>query len=278
MNAAEWKEWGRNLWRLLRGRPPWSAQREFAYYSVEERNVREHRARQEEFAADGYAAGLRIAGALGLWPGPLAAAALARRAGAAEVWALDAVPKQIWAAAERLGDAANVRFLIADAQDLPFADGSFDLVVANLVLHHIAPLSPLLHEALRVLRPGGRLLCFEPSPLVGALVHEKTSANEAPIAPLRVRRALRGAGFLEVRTRYYWSRLQTSWLGPLSPGYRVEGRKPGTASGPVPLKLRRQLQPMELPGLQIDAGCSFAGLAREQEREILAVLGKLPRQ
>ncbi len=41
------------------------------------------------------------------------------------------------------------------AEDLPFPDGSFDLVTAYSVLHHLADHRPVLAEVFRVLRPGG---------------------------------------------------------------------------------------------------------------------------
>jgi SAM-dependent methyltransferase len=192
----------------------------------------------------------------------------------ATVWATDAVPKQIWAAAEHHQQhrRLDLHFVIADAMDLPFGDGAFDLVVANLVLHHIEPPGPLLAEVLRVLRPGGRFAAFEPTPLIGALVHEQTSENEAPIAPSQVLSALGEAGFEDARTGYFWSRLETAALGPLSPGYRVSARKPGEGQGPAEPVLRRALRPMELPGLSLDGGCSFAELALTQERQILEIL------
>jgi SAM-dependent methyltransferase len=47
---------------------------------------------------------------------------------------------------------------VADVERLPFADGSFDLVVGHAVLHHIPDLDLAFTEVLRVLRPGGRFV------------------------------------------------------------------------------------------------------------------------
>jgi len=53
--------------------------------------------------------------------------------------------------------AEAVRFLAHDLQQpLPFAAGSFDVVVSGLVLEHLAALEAFFAEARRVLRPGGR--------------------------------------------------------------------------------------------------------------------------
>ncbi len=41
-------------------------------------------------------------------------------------------------------------------EELPFADGAFDLVVSGLVLEHLQNLDPIFAEAKRVLAPGGR--------------------------------------------------------------------------------------------------------------------------
>ncbi len=46
----------------------------------------------------------------------------------------------------------------ADVQRLPFADGSFDVVVAAWMLYHVPGLDRALAEVARVLRPGGRLV------------------------------------------------------------------------------------------------------------------------
>ena len=143
-----------------------------------------------------------------------------------EVWAVDAVPKQIWAAAAQKRQTP-LHCLIGDALDLPFAPGSFDLVVANLVIHHVRPLSRLFGELVRVLAPGGQLVALEPSPLVGLLVHATARATTKRRCGRRrwCRRLRRRA--LPMLRRPQWVRLQTARLGPLSPSYRVSARKPG---------------------------------------------------
>jgi SAM-dependent methyltransferase len=64
--------------------------------------------------------------------------------------------------AERLG--LDVRAARADAEALPFPDGSFDLVLGHAVLHHLPNLSRAFSEFHRVLTPGGRIVfAGEPS-------------------------------------------------------------------------------------------------------------------
>ncbi|HEY5431557.1 MAG TPA: class I SAM-dependent methyltransferase [Solirubrobacteraceae bacterium] len=66
--------------------------------------------------------------------------------------------------AERLG--LEVRTARADAESLPFADASFDLVLGHAVLHHLPNLRRAFAEFHRVLRPGGRIVfAGEPSRL-----------------------------------------------------------------------------------------------------------------
>jgi ubiquinone/menaquinone biosynthesis C-methylase UbiE len=54
-------------------------------------------------------------------------------------------------------------FQVAFAQDLPFADATFDAVACTLALHHVAEDDQLtsVQEMYRVLRPSGRLLIAE---------------------------------------------------------------------------------------------------------------------
>ncbi len=51
-----------------------------------------------------------------------------------------------------------VNALACDAQELPFHDGAFDVVVANHMLYHVPDAGRAAAEFARVLRPGGSLL------------------------------------------------------------------------------------------------------------------------
>ncbi len=54
--------------------------------------------------------------------------------------------------------AANVRFGLADAHDLPFPGETFDIVTCRLAAHHFRDIGRALREMKRVLKTGGRLV------------------------------------------------------------------------------------------------------------------------
>jgi SAM-dependent methyltransferase len=70
-----------------------------------------------------------------------------------EVVAVDLSPRMVELTRER-----GVWATVADVQELPFADGEFDCVVANWMLYHVPDLDRGLAEIARVLTPGGRLV------------------------------------------------------------------------------------------------------------------------
>jgi ubiquinone/menaquinone biosynthesis C-methylase UbiE len=60
------------------------------------------------------------------------------------------------AAATEMG-VANVALLEAEAEQLPFADESFDVVISNGVIDLIPDKDAVFGEIFRVLAPGGRI-------------------------------------------------------------------------------------------------------------------------
>jgi SAM-dependent methyltransferase len=68
---------------------------------------------------------------------------------------VDLSPGMLEAARGVLGDRAEYR--VADVQELPFEDGSFDGAIANHMLYHASDRERALGEIARVLSPGGIL-------------------------------------------------------------------------------------------------------------------------
>lgn len=65
----------------------------------------------------------------------------------------------------------KVRGRRADAETLPYADETFDLVIGHAVLHHLPDVPGALREAYRVLRPGGLfVIAGEPTRIGNAIV------------------------------------------------------------------------------------------------------------
>lgn len=92
--------------------------------------------------------------------------------------------------AERLG--LEVRTEPADAERLPFADESFDLVLGHAVLHHIPDLPRAFAEFERVLAPGGTVLFAGEPSRYGDRLARVPKRFASTVAPLW-RRAI-GAG------------------------------------------------------------------------------------
>jgi SAM-dependent methyltransferase len=92
--------------------------------------------------------------------------------------------------AQRLG--LDVRAARADAESLPFADGSFDLVLGHAVLHHLPNLRRAFGEFYRVLRPGGRIVFAGEPSRVGDRIAALPKRGAGIVAPVW-RRLLRAA-------------------------------------------------------------------------------------
>ncbi len=64
------------------------------------------------------------------------------------------------------------RYIKAEAEDLPFADASFDIAVFYLTLIDIPDFRTAIQEATRVLRPGGRILVANLAGFITAARHD----------------------------------------------------------------------------------------------------------
>lgn len=73
---------------------------------------------------------------------------------------IDANPRMIEAARERLGRYENVRAGVADMHELPFRASSFDCVLLFHTLTYADKPQRALEECARVLRPSGRLVAL----------------------------------------------------------------------------------------------------------------------
>jgi SAM-dependent methyltransferase len=119
-------------------------------------------------ALAGDVAGRRILDA-GCASGPLLAALRDR---GAMVTGFDSSTKMLELARRRLGEGADLQ--VADlGRPLPFPDGTFDDVIASLVLHYLEDWTAPLAELRRVLTPGGRLIVAVDHPFAITLMHRE---------------------------------------------------------------------------------------------------------
>jgi demethylmenaquinone methyltransferase/2-methoxy-6-polyprenyl-1,4-benzoquinol methylase len=63
--------------------------------------------------------------------------------------------------AQKKGLSGNTDFVEANAEELPFADATFDAYTIAFGIRNVTRIDVALKEAFRVLKPGGRFLCLE---------------------------------------------------------------------------------------------------------------------
>jgi demethylmenaquinone methyltransferase/2-methoxy-6-polyprenyl-1,4-benzoquinol methylase len=93
---------------------------------------------------------------------------LARHQGVEHTVGLDLLTKMVSLAeskAQNQGLSATVTMMSGDALSLPFADGSFACATAGFSLRNMPDVEQALSEMVRVVRPGGRVVILELSPM-----------------------------------------------------------------------------------------------------------------
>ena len=188
--------------------------------------------------AAGVAAGTQV---LDVGTGPGYAADRASERGAI-VSGVDIAEEMVALARRRHG---GIRFLRADAEDLPFPERSFDALVGNLAINHLPRPERAMREFARVVRPGGRIALSawdvpERTRFLGIL---RDALRECCVAdpyeasrpdPFRfadddeLRRLLRGAGLGAVEVRsvsltHHVADVDQLWRGMLGGSVRAAG-------------------------------------------------------
>ncbi|SNY49941.1 class I SAM-dependent methyltransferase [Paractinoplanes atraurantiacus] len=134
------------------------------------------------------------------------------RAVGVDLWRADQSgngPEATMSNASAAGVTGRVDLRTADITALPFPDAAFDVVISNVVIHNLkaaADRDKAIDEAVRVLRPGGRLL-------VADLRHTR-----------QYERRLEHSALTEIARRDLGWRQW--WSGPWLPTHLVSARKP----------------------------------------------------
>ncbi|RYJ03754.1 MAG: methyltransferase domain-containing protein [Acetobacteraceae bacterium] len=101
--------------------------------------------------------------------------------------------------------ALHLPLVQARAEELPFADASFDFVSMGYALRHVADLGRLFAGYRRILRPGGRVLVLEIAPPEGRVQRALLKAYMGGVVPVLSRLAGRDSDTL---MRYYWDTIE----------------------------------------------------------------------
>jgi len=106
---------------------------------------------------------------------------------------------------------AHCAVRLADMYRLPLADRAFDTVVLQMVLHHAEDPQNAIHEAARVLNPGGTLL------VIDLAEHDRTDMTD--------------------KLAHRWPGFSDDAINRMFTAAEVEWRDPVTVPGPLPIRI-----------------------------------------
>jgi arsenite methyltransferase len=139
-------------------------------------------------------------------------------------------------------DATTVEFRLGEIEHLPVADGTVDAIISNCVINLSPDKARVFREALRVLKPGGRLAISDVVTIAELPPGLRQSAEAlsgciaGAASPAEVEAMLVAAGFVDVRVSVRAE--SRAFIEDWAPGSRaedyvasatVEARKPGAA-------------------------------------------------
>lgn len=141
---------------------------------------------------------------------------------------VDMTPEMIAVARRHAQQAGctNVEFRLGVLEQLPVADGTVDVIISNCVINLSPAKQRVFDEALRVLKPGGRLAISDVVATAEIPAHVQTDptmhaacvSGAAPIAELEM--LLQQAGFTEIRIAPRDE--SKSFIREWAPGRKVE--------------------------------------------------------
>ncbi|WP_124726943.1 class I SAM-dependent methyltransferase [Staphylospora marina] len=152
------------------------------------------------------------------------------------VTALDLTPEMLEVAAAGAGKRklTNIRFVLGDAEALPFADGEFDVVSCRIAAHHFPDVDRAIREMHRVLAGDGLLILVDnvvPDDPENATWLNKVEKLRDPshvrcLTAGEWRRLFALTGFRNVECRHVWTTDMyiPDWLDRMNtpPGRRKE--------------------------------------------------------
>ncbi len=118
-----------------------------------------------------------------------------------KVVAIDQSEAMLVAAKQRLASFKNVEFVRGDLEKIPLANASVDVAAMMLVLHHIEEPAAALHEAKRILRPGGALVLLDMVAHDRAEYRQTMGHKHLGFGRAEVERMLGAAGFAKCEHR-----------------------------------------------------------------------------
>lgn len=155
---------------------------------------------------------------------------------------VDLTPAMLSQAGQAAAQAgmANLAFVCADANTLPFADGAFDVALCGYALHHLLAPEQAIREMARVVRSGGRIAIVDKYVLSGddveAMDHierMRDPSHTNTLSETGLRSLLTDAGLRVLDSeRRDRPRSFDQWM-------HVAGRPPGS---PIYVEIRRLLE------------------------------------